>query len=78
MSKGKLKRAEEIVIRIASYNSLRLDRAWLREEMEEVARALSMQQRERGDSTPDIRDIVRNKTIRKNALVMFFIWCVYA
>ncbi len=26
MSKGKLARAEEIVVRIASYNSLRLDR----------------------------------------------------
>ena len=73
MSKGKLKRAEEIVIRIASYNSLRLDRSWLREEMEEVARLLHIQQRENRDN-PDIRDIVKNKIIRRNAFVMFFIW----
>ena len=73
MSKGKLKRAEEIVIRIASYNSLRLDRSWLREEMEEVARLLHIQQRENRDN-PDIRDIIKNKVIRRNASVMFFIW----
>ena len=73
MSKGKLKRAEEIVIRIASYNSLRLDRTWLREEMQEVARLLHLQQRDIRDN-PDIRDILKNKVIRRNAFVMFFIW----
>lgn len=73
MSKGKLKRAEEIVIRIASYNSLRLDRSWLREEMQEVARVLHLQQRDVRDN-PDIRDILKNKVIRRNAFVMFFIW----
>ena len=73
MSKGKLKRAEEIVIRIASYNSLRLDRSWLREEMQEVARVLHLQQRDIRDN-PDIRDILKNKVIRRNAFVMFFIW----
>ena len=73
MSKGKLKRAEEIVIRIASYNSLRLDRSWLREEMQEVARVLHLQQRDIRDN-PDIRDIIKNKVIRRNAFVMFFIW----
>jgi hypothetical protein len=73
MLKGKLKRAEEIVIRIASYNSLRLDRTWLREEMEEVGRSLLLQQRDQR-KTADIRDIVRNKVIRRNSFVMFFIW----
>ena len=73
MSKGKLKRAEEIVIRIASYNSLRLDRTWLREEMQEVARLLHLQQRDIRDN-PDLRDILKNKVIRRNAFVMFFIW----
>ena len=73
MSKGKLKRAEEIVIRIASYNSLRLDRTWLREEMQEVARLLHLQQRDIRDN-PDIRDILKNIVIRRNAFVMFFIW----
>lgn len=73
MSKGKLKRAEEIVIRIASYNSLRLDRSWLREEMQDVARVLHLQQRDMRDN-PDIRDILKNKVIRRNAFVMFFIW----
>ena len=73
MSKGKLKRAEEIVIQFASYNSLRLDRTWLREEMQEVARLLHLQQRDIRDN-PDIRDILKNKVIRRNAFVMFFIW----
>ena len=73
MLKGKLKQAEEIVNRIAWYNSLRLDSTWLREEMHEVARVLHLQQRDIKDN-PDIRDILKNKVIERNAFVMFFIW----
>ena len=39
----------------------------------QVARLLHIQQRENRDN-PDIRDIVKNKIIRRNAFVMFFIW----
>ena len=71
ISKGKLKRAEEIVVKIASYNSLRLDRSWLRQELERVSRNLELQMPIR---QPDIRDVFTNRRIRKHAFAMFFIW----
>ncbi|TRY70254.1 hypothetical protein TCAL_07532 [Tigriopus californicus] len=71
LSRGKLKRAEDVVIRIASYNSLRFDRTWLREEIAEVDRRLRMQT---PDRAPGIRDVLGNKKIRKHSLVLFFIW----
>ena len=43
--------------------------------MQEVARVLHLQQRDIRDN-PDIRDILKNKVIRRNAFVMFFIWYV--
>ena len=60
-----------MVIRIASYNSLRLDRGWVREELDEVSRMMLLHTPER---SPDLRDIVVNSRIRKNAFIMFFIW----
>lgn len=71
LSRGKLKRAEDVVIRIASYNSLRFDRTWLREEIAEVDRRLRMQT---SDRAPGIRDVLGNNKIRKHSLVLFFIW----
>ena len=41
--------------------------------MHEVARVLHLQQRDIKDN-PDIRDILKNKVIERNAFVMFFIW----
>ena len=74
ISRGKLKRAEEIVIRIASYNSIRLDLTWIREELQETGKKLGFGNESIGERQPDIRDIVTNKRIRKHAFILFFVW----
>ncbi len=61
-------------MRIASYNSLRLDRVWLREELSEVARAVAEDNSNASNKTPGIKDLFTHQTIRRNALVLFFVW----
>lgn len=73
MSKNKVKRAEHVVIKIASYNSVRLDRSWLREELNEVVKGLHGAD-EQTTTSSEIRDGVKNRRIRINAMVMFFVW----
>ena len=72
LSRGKLNRAEKIVKRIASCNGIKLDPITLRVELEDVGRNLILQNPT--NKRPDIRDIVRQKGIRKHSFAMFFIW----
>ena len=68
-----------IYSRIASYNSLRLDRSWLKEELDEVSRSLVLQSSTdaaASRSGADLRDIATNARIRRHSLVLFFIWWV--
>ena len=78
LSRGKVKRAEKIVYRIASCNGLRLDPAAIREEMEDLVRGQVLMgggyATSQADKKNDIRDIYRQKGIRKHALVLFFVW----
>ena len=48
-----------------------LDPIWIREEMEEVGRVVVLQV---PTKYPDIRDLLTNRAIRKNAFVLFFVW----
>ncbi|XP_040579995.1 solute carrier family 22 member 7 isoform X2 [Lepeophtheirus salmonis] len=70
LSKDKLKKAESIVRSIASYNSLRLDSSWLRNEMETVVREL----RRLSPTSPGIKDLLMKPKTRRNSFSLFFIW----
>ena len=89
ISKGKLKRAEEIVVKIASYNSLRFERSWLRSELLAVGNQLrENNNKTRGDLPLDgnelnepqlqqesgVKDILKNEHLRKNSFVLFYVW----
>ena len=54
------------------YNSLKLDPASLRHEMESVSRDLVSRQDAR--RPPDITDILRVSVLRKRAVILFFVW----
>ena len=72
LSKGKVKKAETVVNSILGYNSLKLDPASLRLEMEAVSRDLVCRQDAR--RPPDITDILRVAVLRNRALILFFVW----
>ena len=72
LSKGKVKRAETVAKSYIGYNSLKLDPASLRLEMESVSRDLVSRQDAR--RPPDITDIMRVSVLRKRACVLFFVW----
>ena len=72
LSKGKVKRAEVVARSYIGYNSLKLDPASLRHEMESVSRDLVSRQDAR--RPPDITDILRVSVLRKRAVILFFVW----
>ena len=72
LSKGKVKRAEVVAKSYIGYNSLKLDPASLRLEMESVSRDLVSRQDAR--RPPDITDILRVAVLRQRAVVLFFVW----
>lgn len=72
MSKGKVKKAEVVAKSYIGYNSLKLDPASLRLEMESVSRDLVSRQDAR--RPPDITDILRVAVLRKRAVILFFVW----
>jgi len=72
LSKGKVKKAEAVAMSYVSYNSLRLDPAQLKMEMEAVSRDLVSKQDVR--KPPDITDILRVSSLRSRALILFFVW----
>ena len=77
LSRGKVRRAEKIVHRIASCNGMRLEASAVRVQMEELSRRQAAVLTGGGyaaDKKNDIRDIYRQKGIRKHALVLFFVW----
>jgi len=72
LSKGKVQKAEAIVNSYIHYNSLRLDPASLRMEMEAVSRDLVSKQDAR--RPPDITDILRVPLLRVRAFILYFVW----
>ena len=72
LSKGKVKRAEVVARSYIGYNSLKLDPASLRHEMEAVSRDLVSRQDAR--RPPDITDILRVSVLRTRAVILFFVW----
>ena len=72
LSKGKVKRAEVVARSYIGYNSLKLDPASLRHEMEAVSRDLVSRQDAR--RPPDITDILRVSVLRTRAIILFFVW----
>lgn len=72
LSKGKVKKAETVVNSYIGYNSLKLDPASLRLEMEAVSRDLVCRQDAR--RPPDITDILRVSVLRNRAFILYFVW----
>ena len=67
-----MKKAEVVAKSYIGYNSLKLDPASLRLEMESVSRDLVSRQDAR--RPPDITDILRVPVLRKRACILFFVW----
>jgi len=57
---------------IISSNKLQIEPAIIKSEMEELARMVAVQNA--NSKPPDVRDMVRNKGIRKQSLALFCIW----
>ena len=72
LSKGKVKKAEVVAKSYLGYNSLKLDPASLRLEMESVSRDLVSRQDAR--RPPDITDILRVPILRRRAFILFYVW----